>query len=250
MAEVVKSALSGGVMTLTLSRPQRRNALSGELVHALTESLRAAEQKARVVVLAGAGETFCAGGDLRAMESVPGQATFAELIGTLERMEIPTIARVQGAALGGGLALVAACHFAIAEESTVFGTPEIGVGLFPFVAMRPLLRLLPRRRALEMMLLGQRINALEAARVGLITRVADAGLDTEVTALAERLAAGPPETTRRGLRAMHRQATMPDDEALRWLYDELVACLETADAREGLAAFADKRAPDFSGTGR
>ena len=163
-------------------------------------------------------------------------------------MPKPVIARVHGAAMGGGLGLVAASTLAVASHDAQLGTPEVNVGLFPMMIMAVLARTLPRRALLEMMLLGQKLSADEAARLGIVNRVVPGErLEGEVRSMAEQLAQKSPTATRRGLAAYAKMGDMTLEAALPWLRDELYSLLATDDAREGLMAFMEKRAPRWTG---
>jgi enoyl-CoA hydratase/carnithine racemase len=160
----------------------------------------------------------------------------------------PTIARVNGVAMGGALGIVAACDFAIAAASAQLGTPEIKRGLFPMMIMAVLRRVVSKRRLMELMLTGDPISAEEAARIELVNRaVPDAELDTAVKSLTDKLAAQSPTAMRMGLAAWNAQADRDLEASLPMLRDQLFAILGTEDAHEGLAAFAQKRAPVWTG---
>lgn len=248
----------GPTATITLNAPARKNPLGPEMVNELCWALDDAKDDAsvRVVVLTGAGGAFSAGGDLKQMsggaeggpEPLPHRGDYVDLLLRFTTLGKPTIARVPGIAMGGGLGLVASCDFAIACESATFGTPEIKRGLFPMMIMAVLRRVVSRRRLLDMMLLGEKLDAREAERIELISRaVPDAELDTAVSALAGKLASQSPTATRMGLAAFHTQADRDLASALPYLRDQLVALLGTDDAREGLMAFLEKRAPQWTG---
>ena len=246
---------------ITLNRPEKRNPLGpttiGELLHALD---RAKEDAAvRVIVLTGAGKVFSAGGDLSSMGSggTPLQAsgstttkpgTFVDLNLALTRVGKPTIAMVNGHALAGGLGLVVACDVAIAADDAQLGTPEINVGLWPMMIMATIFRNVPRKRGLELIMTGDKISAAQAAEMGLITRaVPRERLQAEVDALAEKLAGKSPVVMRMGLEAFYRVQDLELEPALQYLQGQLVAVLGTDDAREGLMAFMEKRAPVWKG---
>lgn len=252
----IKVARDAGVETITLSYPERRNAIgprmSNELLWALEDARAAAE--VRAIVLTGEGKAFCAGGDFAEMAGGAGESKlahkgdYADLLLALANSDKPVVARVNGHAMGGGLGLVAASTFAIASTEAKLGTPEIDVGLFPMMIMAILARHVPRRRLQEMMLLGEKLDAAEAARVGLVNRaVAPGELDVEVKKLTDALAGKSPITVRLGLRAFADQDDLDLEAALPLLRGRLAECLSTDDAREGLTAFLEKRQPKWTG---
>jgi enoyl-CoA hydratase/carnithine racemase len=253
--------VQGATARITLNRPEKRNPLGpttiGELLHALD---RAKEDDAvRVIVLTGAGKVFSAGGDLSSMGSggTPLQAsgsastkpgTFVDLNVAMTRVGKPTIAMVNGHALAGGLGLVVACDVAIAADDAQLGTPEINVGLWPMMIMATIFRNVPRKRGLELIMTGDKISAAQAAELGLITRAVPRDqLQAEVDALAEKLAGKSPVVMRMGLEAFYRVQDLELEPALQYLQGQLVAVLGTEDAREGLMAFLEKRAPQWKG---
>ncbi|MEZ4255904.1 MAG: enoyl-CoA hydratase-related protein [Polyangiales bacterium] len=248
----------GAVRTIALDVPARKNALGPELINELLWALDDAkdDDAVRVVVLTGEGGAFSAGADLKALggdgsddaERLALKGDFADLLLRFPAMGKPTIARVMGVAFGGGVGLVASTDFAIAAESAVLGTPEIKRGFFPMMIMAVLARVVPRRRLLEMMLLGEKLTATEAERVGLVSRVVpDAELDRAVADLATKLAALSPTALGHGLRAYHRQSDLALAEAVPELRDALFALLGTEDAQEGIRAFFEKREPVWTG---
>jgi len=256
--EVLLYELQGHVLTITMNRPEKRNALSARLVNELVVALEAAgaDPEVRAIVLTGAGDAFCSGGDLSQMSGgggesegkVPFRGGFVELNLAFQRVQKPVIAKVRRYALAGGLGLVCACPFAIAEDTATFGTPEINRGLFPMMIMANIFRTVPRRRGLELILLGERIGAAQAAEWGVITRaVPAAALDAEVQQLAEVLANKPPAVMMLGLEAFHEQADLSVADALPYLNGKLFECFQTQDAREGLMAFLEKREPKWTG---
>ncbi|MEM1415132.1 MAG: enoyl-CoA hydratase-related protein [Myxococcota bacterium] len=244
---------SDGVATLTMNVPERKNPLGPAMVNELLYALDDAkdDDAVRVVVLTGAGNAFSAGGDLKQMRAGEGLAPkgdFLDLLLRFRDLGKPTIARVPGHCYGGGLGIVAACDFAIACESAKLGTPEVKRGIFPMMIMALLQNLVPRRELMRMMLVGERMSATEAQRVGLVGEVVpDDALDAATAELAATLAAQSPTAIRMGLRAFHRQAALPLDEALPYLREQLFAILGTEDAREGLKAFVEKREPVWTG---
>lgn len=257
MTEVLLSGDDAGVRTLTLNRPERRNALSPDLVKALIVALQDADaaEDVRAVVITGAGEkAFCAGGDLGAPsgEGFLGmhedRGTFAELLKTFRRMRTPTVAAVNGMALGGGFGLVLACDFAVAAKSAELGTPEVKRGLFPMMIARLIYEQLPRKQANELVLFGEKIGAARAEALGVVNEVvADEEVLPRALEYARRVAALSPAVVGLGRRAIYRQMDMPFDAALSHLHDQLTLNLQTEDAAEGITAFFEKRDPVWKG---
>lgn len=245
------------ITTITLHRPQRKNAISQQMTNELLYALEAARNDAqcRVVVLTGSGEVFCSGGDLGQMAAggadtseLPVKGDYSDLLLELCSMPKPVVAKVRGIAKGGGLGLVAASHFAVASSDAIFGTPELNVGLFPMMIMAVLARTMPKRHLLEMMLTTANVSAADAAAWGIVTRsVSPAQLDRETQSLVESLASRSPTAVSRGLAAYAKMGDMALAEALPMLRDELYALLGTDDAREGLMAFMEKRPPRWTG---
>jgi enoyl-CoA hydratase/carnithine racemase len=246
---------SGGVETITLNAPERRNALGPQMTSELLRALEGAAgaEDVRVVVLTGAGKAFCAGGDFQQSTDGAGEVEapkgdFADLLLALTSLEKPLVAKVNGHAMGGGLGIMAACTFAIASREAQLGTPEIQVGLFPMMIMAVLARLVPRRKLLQMMLLGEKIGAEEAVRLGLLNEaVAPEELEGAVARLVGALLEKSPVATRLGLRAFAAQDGLDLAQAVPMLRERLAECLGTEDAREGLTAFLEKRAPKWTG---
>ena len=259
----------GGIATITLNRPERRNPIGpttvGELLHALGRAQR--DAAVRVVVLTGAGKVFSAGGDLSQMSGqakspsagVPLKSGAAEnrCAGTFVDLNLmlagrgigkPTIAKVNGHAMAGGLGLVVACDLAIAADDAQFATPEINVGLWPMMIMSTIFRNVPRKRAMELILTGERIDAAAAERIGLITRAVPRDrLDAEVHLLCDKLLGKSPLIMEMGLQAYHHMQDLELEGALRYLEAELGRVLATEDAAEGLMAFLQKRPPSWKG---
>jgi enoyl-CoA hydratase/carnithine racemase len=254
--ERINVSRDGGVETITLSYPQRRNAIGprmmSELLWAL-EDARAADD-VRSIVMTGEGKAFCAGGDFAEITAnladsmLPRKGDFADLLLALCTSDKPVVAKVNGDALGGGLGLAAASTFAVASTEATFGTPEIDVGLFPMIIMAVLARHVPRRRLLEMALYGERFGAKEAARLGFVNRAVDPDqLDAEVKKITDAIASKSPVAVRLGLRAFAAQDGLDLPRALPMLSERLAECLATDDAREGLMAFLEKRPPRWKG---
>lgn len=252
----LRLAEGGGVLTITLSHPARRNAIGPQMVTELLWALEdaQADDDVRSIVLTGEGEAFCAGGDLAQMSggadgpSLPPKGDYADLLLAMIRADKPIVARVNGPAMGGGLGLVAASTFAIARGDATLGTPEINVGLFPMMIMAVLARVVPRRKLLEMMLFGRRLTAEGARAAGLVNEVVPAAeLDLAVKRITDEIGDKSPRAVALGLRAFAAQDDMELDRALPMLRERLGECLGTDDAREGLLAFLEKRAPVWTG---
>ena len=243
----------GHVVTLTFNRPEKKNPLSQQAINELLWALDDAEAdgEVRVVVLTGAGNAFSAGADLKGMSSDRGtglekKGEFDDLLRRLSHFSKPIVARIPGYVMGGAMGIVACCHVAVACESAILATPEIKRGLFPMMIMAVLRRVVRERHLVPLMLLGERVSAERAREIGLLTDVVpDDALDTSVDALTEKLARQSPTAMRMGLQAFRKQQDMSVDEALPYLRDQLYAILQTEDAKEGLAAFFEKRPPDF-----
>ncbi len=247
-----------GVATVALNQPQSRNALSpqmlGELVAAL-ERVRA-DEAVRVVVLASTHPTvFSSGGDLATFAADTTAEVrhaqnelFVRAFVGLAELGKPAICAAAGHVLAGALGLMLACDLVVAKQSARFGTPEINVGLFPFMVTALLDRNVPRKRVAELVMLGEQISATEAARIGLVNKVVpDPEFDTAVADWAQRLASRSPLMLRLGKDALLRQQDLGFVEALEQLQSQLTFAQGTDDAREGIAAFFDKREPRWIG---
>lgn len=256
--EQVRYEVDGVIGRVTIDRPERRNALSFQVMEELRHALAAAksDDAVRVVVLTGAGEqAFCAGADLGGIGSNAGPAAMHEARGRVAgifrdmwHLGKPTIARVRGYALAGGFGLALACDFVVAADDAVFGTPEIDVGLWPYQITVPLLRSMPPKRALELMLTGRRVKAEEAERIGFVTRVVPvAELDAAVDELAATLASKSPLIVRWGRDSFYRVLDMAGEDALDYLHAMLTVTTLTEDSAEGLSAYAEKRKPTWTG---
>lgn len=246
----------GPTRTVTLNNPARKNAIGpamvNELLWALSEAIE--DANVRAIVLTGAGDAFCAGGDFGQMAGaagggdLPPKGDYADLLLALVNCTKPVVARVNGHAMGGGLGLVAASHFAIGARGAKLGTPEINVGLFPMMIMAVLQRVMPRRKLLAMMLLGERMTADEAVLCGLLGKAVEpADLDAAVKAVTDAIASKSPVTVRLGLQALAAQDDLDLETALPLLRERLAGVLATDDAREGLMAFLEKRPPKWTG---
>jgi enoyl-CoA hydratase/carnithine racemase len=247
-----------GVATLTLDQPDTRNALSNELLGDLIDALEAArdDDAVRCVVLTSSHEkVFSSGGNLSGFAGdVPlvhkhfGSERFVRLFRLLGELGKPSLCAANGHVLAGSVGLALACDLVVAKESAGFGTPEINVGLFPFMIMALIYRNVPRKKANEMILLGDRMTAQEALEAGLVNRVvADDEFHATVDELAGRLAVKSPALMRLGKDAMFRQQDMALHDALEYLHAQLTIALSTEDVVEGVSAFFEKREPRWKG---
>src|SRR3954468_24803263 len=256
--EALLYQVKDGVATITINRPERRNALSWTVMSELRTAFETAKADAdvRVVVLTGAGEkAFCAGADLTGMradagwaEVHDGRGELARLFRSMWELGKPIVARVRGYALAGGFGLALACDFVVAADDAQFGTPEVNVALSPFMFTTPLLRSMPPKKVLELQATGRRVDAAEAERIGFVTRVVPVdGLDAAVDELAATLASKSPLVLRWGRDAFYRVLEMDADAALDYLQGMLSVHTLSEDAAEGVAAFAEKRTPEWKG---
>lgn len=245
------------VATLTLDRPQRRNALSPTMLDDLLTALRwcRAEPEVRVVVLTGAGETaFCAGAELGGL---PGDSplqghrarhAYVEVFELMPELGKPILGRINGHALAGGFGLACSCDLLVAVESATFGTPEVDVGLWPAMVQAVLTRNLPRKPLLEMLLLGERWTAAQLQQLGLVNRVVPRERLDEVTyGLAQKLAAKSPLVLQLGRDSFYRQQDMEFRAALEHLHSLVTVLTLSEDSQEGLRAFLEKREPRWRG---
>ena len=255
---LIYSVGPSGVATVELDQPDTRNALSPEVLSELVTALQQArdDERVRVVVLASTHEkVFSSGGNLAAFTAEVPQiqkhqenARFPELFKLLGELGKPSICAARGHVLAGAVGLALACDLVIASESARFGTPEINVGLFPFMVTALMYRNVPRKKAAELLLLGEQISAAEAERIGLVNRVVpDGEFDDAVAEWAHRLASKSPLMLKLGKDAMFRQQDMDFADALELLRAQLTLAFGTEDVREGVAAFFEKREPDWKG---
>ncbi len=252
--------LANHILTITLNRPHRKNAINHIMINELVYALDYAkhERAVRVVVITGAGDVFCAGGDLKAMAGQgdeppsdvpvvaerPGEPD--EMVLRLYHLHKPVIAKIQGSVYAGALLMVCNATHAIAADHAQFAAPEIRRGLWPFQVMAGLFNVMPQRDGLDFIMRGQPIDADTAVSTGLVNEAVPAEqLDSRVDTLASELAALAPETMVMGLAAFRRQQVMCFEEALPYLKDQFFECLQGDNAKEGIAAFMEKRAPNW-----
>ncbi len=252
---------TNAVCHLHLNAPERLNALSEEMLDALQEQLDAlqSDTSVRVVVLSGAGKAFCAGHDLKQMTAGRqaedgGKAYFKDLFDRcanvmtgVQRLPQPVIAQVHGIATAAGCQLVASCDMAVAAEGTRFGVNGVNIGLFCSTPMVALSRNIARKHAFEMLVTGQFITAERAEALGLINKVVPAdALEEETQALADLVASKLGAAVKIGKSAFYEQAQMTLDDAYAYTGDVMVENMLYRDTEEGIAAFLEKRAPDWS----
>jgi enoyl-CoA hydratase/carnithine racemase len=247
-----------GVATLALDDPGTRNALSDELLAELVDALHTArvDDDVRCLVLTSTHETvFSSGGNLDGFAADVALAhkhvaneRFPEAFRMLGELGKPSLCAAGGHVLAGALGLALACDLIVAREGARFGTPEINVGLFPFMIMALIYRNVGRKKTAELMLLGEQISAAEAQRIGIVNRVAaDDEFDALVADWAARLASKSPLVMKLGKDAMYRQQDMGLDEAIDFLRAQLTIALSTEDIQEGVQAFFEKRDPVWRG---
>ena len=258
MTGVVLLAREGHVATVTLNRPEAMNAINVAMRQELPARLLEAERddQVRVIVLRGAGvRGFCVGADVKEFAPVDslsryrGDRIAESWVAVFERLRKPVIAAVHGFCLGGGLEMALACDLRIATEDAQLGLPELTHGFIPGAGgTQRLLRLVGLGRAMDMILSGERVDAEQAMRIGLVTRVVPRdGLDAAAAALAESIAARAPLAVMAAKEALHRGADMDLRGGMRMELDLLTVLLGTEDRQEAVAAFREKRKPEFRG---
>ncbi len=248
--------VENGVAFLTINREKQRNAISGEVVSLFFQFLDQAEndESVRVVCVTGAGEkAFCAGADLGGGmaggdDPLAGMKAYADLLKRLSSYPKPTVARVNGACMAGGTGFMLACDIVIASDKAKFGTPEVNVGLFPMMIGALIFRNVLKKKAMEMILLGEKLTASQALEMGMLTRVVPLEeLDAEVGKVLSTLTKKSPIGMKLGKEAFYEMADMPFEEALDLLAAKLGDVASTKDAVEGITAFIQKRDPVFTG---
>jgi enoyl-CoA hydratase/carnithine racemase len=238
----------------TINREPQRNAISLDAVTLFSKYLdnASADPNVRVILITGSGEkAFCSGADLASAADGKIEKGFKSYAGLLKKMAgypKPVVAKVNGACMAGGMGLMLACDIVIAKNEATFGTPEVNVGLWPMMIGALIYRNVLRKKAMEMVLLGERLSAAQALELGLITRlVPSALLDDEVEKILQSLAAKSPIGMKIGKEAFYTMADMPFEEAVDYLSDKIQEIASTDDAAEGITAFIAKRKPVFKG---
>ena len=249
--QAIKLDIANNIITLTLNRPKKKNALNNVMMNELNYALAYAKQERsiRVVVIAAEGDIFCAGADLTRTKSesnVPKIEGADDISLSLRHLYKPVICKIQGSVLAGALMIVTNATHAIAVKDAKFSAPEIHRGLWPFMVMAGLFRVMPKRAGLDFIMRGQPIDSSEAEKWGLINKSVDrVELDHTVNSLAKELANLAPETMQFGLEAYEKQDSKSFDEALPYLQKQIAKCFEGKDAKEGIAAFLEKRKPNW-----
>ncbi|MGA2043136.1 MAG: enoyl-CoA hydratase-related protein [Roseiarcus sp.] len=259
MTHPIALARKNDAQVISIDRAERRNALNEAVAEGIIAGLDTAEadRSIRAVVLTGAGDqAFCAGGDMRlAADGTPFTIDVADprhyvarLLRRMDACRLPLIARVNGHALGGGFGLLCACDLAVAREDALLGVSEVKIGLFPMMILPYLLRVAPYRLLMEMCLTGEPLTGAEAASARLVNFATPAAeLDAKVDWLVERVVTKSPTGIRLGKQALSKIREMSNDAALEYAQFMLANMVRTQDAREGFAAFAEKRAPRWTG---
>ncbi len=247
----------GPVLWLTITREERRNAMSHGVLASLAQAILAAQlqRSVRAIVLTGAGsKAFCAGADLQSANAFTTDYSephghLAQLLRVAKASTVPLIARVNGACMAGGMGLMSMCDMAVAAPHAVFGLPEVKVGVFPAQVLSVLQHLIPRRKLVEMCLTGEPITAALALDYGLVNYVSDESshLDTKLQWLLDRMLDKSPAAIRRGLYTMKKVETMAFEECIAFTESQIALFTLTEDSKEGQAAFRDKRPPQWKG---
>jgi enoyl-CoA hydratase/carnithine racemase len=246
----------GHAFWITINRPDKRNAINAEVIAGIRAGYREAhaDPEMRAIVLTAAGEkAFCAGGDLQpgkgfAFDLSRPNVDYADLMREAQKATLPSIARVNGVCMAGGMGLLCMADLAVAAEHALFGLPEVKVGVFPMQVMSLLQNLAPRRRVREWALSGEPFGAAEALEAGLLNHVVPAAeLDAKVDWLLGRIVDKSPTAIRRGKYAMHAIESMSFDQAVAYTESQIALLAMTEDAKEGLAAFNEKRKPVWTG---
>lgn len=255
MSKELLIELRDKVLWLTIQREERRNALNGAVLGGIRSALSESEgdPSVRAIVLTGAGDkAFCAGADLQAnsfgFDYADPHQQYAELLRQARHATTPLIARVNGACMAGGMGLLAMCDMAIASSNAIFGLPEVKVGLFPAQVLAVSQHQIPRRKLNELCLSGESISAQQALDAGLLNYVVDhADLDTKLNWLLARLTDKAPAAQRRGLYTLKQIEAMPFEQAMAFTESQIGLFALTDDAKEGQAAFREKRPALWTG---
>ncbi|MCF8208238.1 MAG: enoyl-CoA hydratase/isomerase family protein [Rhodoferax sp.] len=244
----------GPVLWLTITREERRNAMSHAVLAGMAQAIAAAQGKRdiRAIVITGAGsKAFCAGADLQSAQAFTTDYSephghLARLLRVAKSSTVPLVARVNGACMAGGMGLMSMCDLAVAASHAVFGLPEVKVGVFPAQVLSVLQHLIPRRKLAEMCLTGEPLTAQEALGFNLVNHVDD-DVDVKLQWLLGRMIDKSPAAIRRGLYTMKKIETMAFEESMSFTESQIALFTLTEDAREGQKAFQEKRKPVWTG---
>jgi enoyl-CoA hydratase/carnithine racemase len=246
----------GHAFCITINRPDKRNALNASVIAGIVDGYRRAHEDndVRVIVLTGAGEkAFCAGADLQpgagfAFDLSKPNLDYADMLRTAQNATKPTIARINGVCMAGGIGLLCMTDMAVAADDVIFGLPEVKVGVFPMQVLSLLQSIAPPRLVREWCFTGEPFSAVEAKDAGLLNHIAPrAELDAKVEWLVSRIVDKSPTAIRRGKYAMRALASMSFDQGIAYTESQIAVLAMTQDAKEGLAAFAEKRKPVWTG---
>lgn len=247
----------GPVLTLTINRETKRNALSAAVLDEICDQLRLGQDdpELRAIVLTAVGEkAFCAGADLASGDafkpdySQPRNKTLPQLFRLARDSNVPIVGRVNGTCMAGGMGLLAMCDMAIAADHALFGLPEVKVGVYPMQVLSVLQHVVPRRRLLELCFTGEPVSASDALEMGLLNAVVPtAELDAAVQKMLDRLVDKSPSAIRRGKYATYAIEAMSFEESLMFMEGQIALMSQTEDSIEGRAAFVEKRKPAWTG---
>ena len=246
------------ILTLTLDRPEKKNAINDCMSNEIIYALKYANQNdsVSVVVIQANGDTFCAGADLKEMSggatesqsTVPKLGDVEDISLLIRNLNKPVICKIQGNVFAGALMIVTNSTHAVANDQAIFAAPEIKRGIWPFMVMGGLFRVMPKRQGLDFIMRGEPIDAKTAQQYGLINQAIPLDtLDEAINKLAQSFTQLPPNTMKMGLKAFNEQDHMAFDEALPYLREQLKECLKSEDAKEGITAFFEKRQPRWIG---
>jgi len=249
--------LRGAVLWLTITREERRNAMSHGVLAGMAQAISSAQgqREIRAIVVTGAGsKAFCAGADLQSAKAFTTDYSephghLANLLRVARASTIPMVARVNGACMAGGMGLMSMCDMAVASNHAVFGLPEVKVGVFPAQVLSVLQHLIPRRVLVEMCITGEPITSAQALQCGLVNYVSDEGsdVDAKLQWLLDRLLDKSPAAIRRGMYTMKKIEAMAFEESMSFTESQIALFTLTEDAKEGQKAFQEKRKPQWVG---
>ena len=249
--EATKIDIKNNIMTITLDRPEKKNALNNSMMNEINYALAYAKQEKsiRVICIAAEGDIFCAGADLSQTVSesnVPKLENADDISISLRHIYKPVVCKIQGSVLAGALLIVSNATHAIASKEASFSAPEIHRGLWPFMVMAGLFRVMPRRAGLDFIMRGKPIDSKKAQEWGLINEYVNRDeLDKRVDEITKELASLAPKTMQLGLKAYEKQDSKSFDEALPYLKEQISECFKSEDAKEGITAFLEKRKPNW-----